>query len=1057
MCLAIAAMAQPPQGFNYQAVLRNAEGQPLANQAVSIRLTLQGEDGNTQYYSEVHNPTTSPQGVVSVAVGSGSGSVGSLAEIPWSLGGVYLKVEVDPAGGTAYSLLGTTPLLAVPYALFATSGNEGPQGPEGPPGPEGPFVSGTTGQTLRHDGTSWVASSNLFNADVNVGVGTVTPSEKLEVAGNIKAQGRLIGQSVEVNQPLPEEEPIFVVRNSQNQVVFAVYEGGVRAYVDDTRKQTRGGFAIGGLSDQIKDQEGLHYFSLTPDSVRFNIYNPVDNGKQTRGGFAIGGLSDQIKGTVASDLLFIGPDSARIYIHDDPNKQTRGGFAIGGLSDQNKSQKLEYLRITPDSARISFHNDRGKQTRGGFAIGGLSDQIKGDGKNLMFVGIDSTRIYIDDELGKQTRGGFAIGGLSDQNKTLGSQFFNISPDASGTVESQPRILWYPLKNAFLAGQVKVEDPDSVGTNSTATGFESKAKGSQSQALGYKAIARGEYSTAIGKNALAHNTNSFAFGDGAKALNQDSYAFGAFVEAQGMGSFAFGYVGRDSLGPTGTVTKALGNYSFALGLGAQTGSTAEGAFAIGSGTTAQGPFSLAMGYSATSNNWYSTAIGANAQALEQSSLALGSNAYASKYNSIALRGYSDGENSITVGAYARSEGNSAMAIGGYKPPPPTIAIYRAQATGNRSLAVGYGVRALGNYSISIGNGNFGFNLPSNKGLANGDYSVAFGTSNVAGGIESYAIGNYGVSSASSSFAFGNTNTASGSYSFAIGNQNTASAGYSFAIGNNTTSTGQYATAMGRYTTAQAYNSFVVGRYNVIEGTTSSWNGYEPLFVVGNGSSTSDRRNAFTVRQDGLTEAGTTLRVTGWALPVSLTGGGIEIFYLSSSDATIQAYDRGTSTLLALKIPSTILSGHVRPATDNAFACGASSLKWTAVYAVNGTIQTSDKRMKDNILTLSEGLKTVLGLNPVSFTWRDKSDSKKHIGLIAQEVLPLVPEVVDTGDEENDTMGINYSGLVPVLIKAIQEQQDQIQSLQQHNAELEAKAKEIDNLKAELEAIKALLTK
>lgn len=95
----------------------------------------------------------------------------------------------------------------------------------------------------------------------------------------------------------------------------------------------------------------------------------------------------------------------------------------------------------------------------------------------MFVGIDSTRIYIDDELGKQTRGGFAIGGLSDQNKTLGSQFFNISPDASGTVESQPRILWYPLKNAFLAGQVKVEGPDSVGTNSTATGFESKAKGS----------------------------------------------------------------------------------------------------------------------------------------------------------------------------------------------------------------------------------------------------------------------------------------------------------------------------------------------------------------------------------------------------------------------------------------------------------------------------------------------------------------------------------------------------------------------------------------------------
>jgi hypothetical protein len=85
------------------------------------------------------------------------------------------------------------------------------------------------------------------------------------------------------------------------------------------------------------------------------------------------------------------------------------------------------------------------------------------------------------------------------------------------------------------------------------------------------------------------------------------------------------------------------------------------------------------------------------------------------------------------------------------------------------------------------------------------------------------------------------------------------------------------------------------------------------------------------------------------------------------------------------------------------------------------------MKDNITSLAGGLQTVLEMNPVSFTWKDKSDSNRHIGLIAQEVAPLVPEVIDTGDDPDKTLGINYAGLVPVLISAIKEQQAQIEAM------------------------------
>jgi hypothetical protein len=390
----VVLIAQSPPGFNYQAVIRDAEGQPLVEQAVSIRLTLQNEDGTTEFYTETHNTSTSPQGIASIVVGSGSANEGDLTDIPWEVGGVYLKVEVDPTQGGTFYPLGISQLQAVPYSLYAASGVTGPEGPEGP---EGPLVTGTEGQTLRHNGTSWVASSNIHNADANVGIGTVTPTEKLEVAGNIKALGRLIGQSVEVNQPQSEEEPIFVVRNSAGQIVFAVYEGGVRAYVDDTSKQTRGGFAIGGLSDQTKE-EGIQYFSLTPDSVRFNIKAPIT--KQTRGGFAIGGLSDQTKSS-PTNLLYIGQDSARIYIDTDNTNSNRGGFAVGGQSDQTNGMGPELLRITPDSTRIYVNNTPNKGTKGGFAISGLG--TKYEENSFMFLTPDN--YFIGHKSGEKLEGG----------------------------------------------------------------------------------------------------------------------------------------------------------------------------------------------------------------------------------------------------------------------------------------------------------------------------------------------------------------------------------------------------------------------------------------------------------------------------------------------------------------------------------------------------------------------------------------------------------------------------------------------------------------------------
>jgi SMC interacting uncharacterized protein involved in chromosome segregation len=125
-------------------------------------------------------------------------------------------------------------------------------------------------------------------------------------------------------------------------------------------------------------------------------------------------------------------------------------------------------------------------------------------------------------------------------------------------------------------------------------------------------------------------------------------------------------------------------------------------------------------------------------------------------------------------------------------------------------------------------------------------------------------------------------------------------------------------------------------------------------------------------------------------------------------------------------------------------------WSVVYAANGVINTSDIRLKDNIEEIGYGLESIMKLDPVSFTWKDGSDKNRKLGLIAQDVDKVISEVVDKGNDPAQTLGINYSELVPVLIKGIQEQQKQIENVNSENQQLKS---DLNYLKEEVEKLKA----
>ncbi len=120
MIAVVSLFAQAPQKFSYQAVLRDAGGNLVTNQNVSVRISIvQENEYGASVYVETHSVTTNANGLVTIEVGAGNPILGSFADIDWSYGSYYLKSEVDPAGGNNYSITGVQQLLSVPYALYA--------------------------------------------------------------------------------------------------------------------------------------------------------------------------------------------------------------------------------------------------------------------------------------------------------------------------------------------------------------------------------------------------------------------------------------------------------------------------------------------------------------------------------------------------------------------------------------------------------------------------------------------------------------------------------------------------------------------------------------------------------------------------------------------------------------------------------------------------------------------------------------------------------------------------------------------------------------------------
>ena len=115
------ALAQN-EGINFQGLARNAAGEVMVSQTISLRLSiLLGSESGSVVYTETRQTTTNPQGIFAVVVGDGTANskTGNFSTIDWGTASKFIKVEMDPNGGLNFTAMGTSKLQAVPFAFYA--------------------------------------------------------------------------------------------------------------------------------------------------------------------------------------------------------------------------------------------------------------------------------------------------------------------------------------------------------------------------------------------------------------------------------------------------------------------------------------------------------------------------------------------------------------------------------------------------------------------------------------------------------------------------------------------------------------------------------------------------------------------------------------------------------------------------------------------------------------------------------------------------------------------------------------------------------------------------
>jgi cell division protein ZapA (FtsZ GTPase activity inhibitor) len=564
-------------------------------------------------------------------------------------------------------------------------------------------------------------------------------------------------------------------------------------------------------------------------------------------------------------------------------------------------------------------------------------------------------------------------------------------------------------NSFSTGYLTSATGDY---GATALGSSSEASGIASIAIGDQVTASGDYgATALGFQTTASGEKSIAMGDNTQASGYGSTAMGEGTIASGPNSTAMGVI-TIANGPSAT---SFGESTTASGLVST---------AMGWGTNASGDRSTAMGRASVASGDFSTAMGNQTEASGSSSIAGGEKSIASGWASMAF-GYestADATVSYAIGDRVKADALGTFAIG-YNSTGVENAIKEVFSYSNRAFVIGNG-------GVE---GDLGYSDPSDA------VTILFdGTTTIAGNVTAASFIGDGSQLTNTPLSFNEngsgiqspSNTASGAYAVAIGNQfdsavttptylNEATGNYSFVIGNNNLSTGIKAFSIGTDNFASAKGAMAIGENNIASGS------YSQAFGV---FSEASANFAFGIGNNTLADGYNTTAI-GSANTAD-----------PNADATTWSTDNRAFV---------IGNGYYDGELGEVVRSDAFTVLFNGDATLAGNLNiNSDARLKSNIISLGSTLAKVLAIDGKSYTMNRDKNKKTNIGVLAQDVQKVFPELVS---ESNDILSVNYQGLIPVLINAIKEQQQELNKLKAVESELALYKKKFLELESRISKI------
>ncbi len=649
-----------------------------------------------------------------------------------------------------------------------------------------------------------------------------------------------------------------------------------------------------------------------------------------------------------------------------------------------------------------------------------------------------------------------------------------------------------------------------GVNSTAMGSITTASGTISTAMGYFTTASGDYSTAIGFSTTSSGENSTAMGNSTTASGKSSTAMGEFSKAKSYGELAIGTL-NDTLA-TAIQSSFAGdsNRVFTVGNGIvgnrktafviqQNGNIGinqrrpsekldiAGSIKIVDGT--QGVGKVLTSDANGKASWQTAAGGGGASELQK--ITENGNTGWRILGRDTVHYGNIGNNAMDFSFSNGSQGSLAGARGAFS----FAGGRNTTASGSNSTAMGDATTASGSNSTAMGNSS----------IAGGQSSIAMGTSAVATAYSSIAMGNGSTASGDASTAMGDVTTASGIASTAMGFHTTASGDASTAMGWNTRASGTQSTAMGTGTKAKSYGELAVGSFNdtllSVNSNSNTWVGDQNrVFTVGTGVSSTSRKTAFVIQQNGRIGIGTgTNAVTKGLVQIEgfvdyipnqntgyLNGSGSMGFFFNDDPTEYSIWASHRIAANEFNAYSDKRIKNVIGVSSNISDLNTLAQIRITDYTMKDKVQYGDKAFKK---VIAQELKEVypqavnISSNIIPSIYQKATISNGWIALetdlVKGDIVKIVTansnkevtvdevekgrfkvalsdgDVFVYGKQVNDFHTVDYEALTTLNISATQALLKRIEELEAQNANLTIQVKEVASLKSDIEIIKAQL--